>query len=186
MYATRMLEAPSHEVHITQDDGDGDGDGDGESSDAAAANAADETLFNRVRDFFYSEDITTMLETYATQNARRVALGEEEHRLEYSEMHREFLSLFEDAITNFIEKECNSSIHDFYAEVQMLQSKAGNAKGKSGSSDVFIDTLNLTADYEIFIEMMQETHRDILEEEESSQREKEGKCEESELREHHK
>jgi|TARA_B110000208_G_C11532612_1_gene344846 hypothetical protein len=71
--------------------------------------------------FFEDDDFANLFENFALENAHIIDAKDEEnaYRLEYTELHKKFLELFEGTLSTFIEKH-DSTIEDFYEEVRQV------------------------------------------------------------------
>jgi hypothetical protein len=77
--------------------------------------------------------------------------GENEYKLEYTELHKKFLVLFETTLSKFIEGH-NATIEDFYEQV-----REGFNKDEEGEVANFAKIMMATSDFDIFMMLMRET-----------------------------
>jgi hypothetical protein len=69
---------------------------------------------SQVKEFFYeNDDFAEIFETWAEDNCSEFVVDEEEHKLQYTELHNEFRQMFEDQIEGFIES-LGHTVFDFY------------------------------------------------------------------------
>ena len=110
---------------------------------------------DKVIGFFSSPDLQGLLENFLSEKAGAfddaVRTGEEkegelEHKLEYKEIHEQYLKLFEGHLEGFLEKE-GVSTEAFYKECADLQETGA---GKSW----FVDMLLSAMDYKYFFGLM--------------------------------
>ena len=91
-----------------EDGAEDKGGGGGGAPDGAALVAA-------VQSFFYeNDDFAEIFERFANENCDVIDLASEEMKLEYTELHQEFVSIFEEQMEGFIESQ-GSSVIDFYS-----------------------------------------------------------------------
>merc|ERR1711924_385990 len=76
-----------------------------------------------------------------------------EHKLEYNEIHQEYLRLFESSIQGFIKKE-NSSISSFYSECRGILDGECTALFEEHENKWFVDALLAGISYQQFYGLM--------------------------------
>lgn len=94
-----------------------------------------------------------MFENFANDNAHMIDPndGENEYKLEYTELHKKFLVLFETTLSKFIEGH-NATIEDFYEQVRQ-----GFDTDEEGEVANFAKIMMATSDFDIFMMLMRET-----------------------------
>ena len=109
----RLLVFARHEVHMAHyseekngldlADEKSDGkEGDNDERDAAPVQA--------VKSFFYeNQDFADIFEVFANENAHHIDLESEEYQLVYTELHEEFVRIFEEQMEGFIESQGSSA-----------------------------------------------------------------------------
>jgi hypothetical protein len=105
----------------------------------------------QVKEFFYENDeFAESFEVWCDDNCDAIDLSLEstEFKLEYTELHKEFVSMFEDQIEGFIET-LGFSTYDFYESLKQGSEEEG----------IFGQIMCATADFDVFMIMMQEQKR---------------------------
>ena len=70
----------------------------------------DAALVQAVKSFFYeNEEFADIFEVFANENAHHIDLESEEHQLVYTELHQEFVRIFEEQMEGFIESQGSSA-----------------------------------------------------------------------------
>ena len=110
---------------------------------------AENDIIDQVLDYFYEDDdLATFFEEWCRAHAHLIDSKQTEHKLVYSSLHKDFLREFEDKLTEFIDSR-GSSIDQVY---NILRTCAVDSE-----HDVFVQVLNASCDYDVFIQMMRET-----------------------------
>ena len=110
---------------------------------------AEHKIVQDVLDYFYhGDELASFFEEWCRSHAHLIDPNKSEHKLEYSSLHKDFLREFDDKITEFIDSR-GSSIDYVY---NILRASAVDSE-----HDVFVQVLNASCDYDVFIQMMQET-----------------------------
>eukprot|EP00937_MAST-01D_sp_MAST-1D-sp2_P003848 g3848.t1 len=106
-------------------------------------------LVEKVKTFFYSnEDFAELFEVFAHDNCHHVNLAAEEHSLKYTELHAEFVAIFEEQIEGFIEAE-GSDVHEFYRLLRRAQEEDAES-----DESLLGQIMCATCDYDVFLFMM--------------------------------
>ena len=82
------------------------------------------SLISKVESYFFEDDdFANLFETFANDNAHIISPDDDENgfRLEYTDLHKKFLELFEGTLSKFIEG-LGATIEDFYEEVRQVRS----------------------------------------------------------------
>ena len=115
----------------------------------AAKKIVESTIVDRVQEYFYTdEDFSDFFEEWCRNNCDIIDPDVDECRLEYTSLYKEFLRVFEDKITDFIEAN-GSTVESFYDCLRCAE--------KNSNYDIFGQILNATIDFDVFLQMMRET-----------------------------
>ena len=82
------------------------------------------SLISKVESYFFEDDdFANLFENFANDNAHIISPDDDENgfRLEYTDLHKKFLELFEGTLSKFIEG-LGATIEDFYEEVRQVRS----------------------------------------------------------------
>ena len=80
------------------------------------------SLISKVESYFFEDDdFANLFENFANDNAHIISPDDDENgfRLEYTDLHKKFLELFEGTLSKFIEG-LGATIEDFYEEVRQV------------------------------------------------------------------
>ena len=111
----------------------------------------------QVKEFFYENDeFAETFEVWADDNCDAIDLmmDDDAFKLEYTSLHKEFVSMFEDQIEGFIES-LGFSTYDFYETLK----ESTDLEGDQSANSIFGQIMCATADFDVFMMMMQETKR---------------------------
>jgi len=108
--------------------------------------------------FFYENDaFAEQFETFVNEHAHIIDCKEIEttgvQKVEYTELYNKYQELFESSLAGFIEKE-GSTVLEFFEAL-----KASTEAEPDGEDAIFGQIVTATADYDIFMQMMQEAAR---------------------------
>ncbi|CAE7829740.1 unnamed protein product [Symbiodinium sp. KB8] len=106
---------------------------------------------------FEDEEFEGTFKTWAEANCHVVdlTLPPEEHRLEYTDLHRQFTELFNRKLDEHIEEE-GVSVEDVYAHLAEIMEKSPL------SEDAFLVRIMLSiTDFQSFVEMMREVAEEV-------------------------
>ena len=107
------------------------------------------TIVDKVQEFFYTDDdFSEFFEQWCRDNCAIIDPDEEECKLEYTSLYKDFLRVFEDKITEFIETN-GSTVEEFYDCMRGAE--------KNSNYDIFGQIMNATIDFDVFMQMMRET-----------------------------
>uniref|UniRef100_A0A7S1U8T2 Cilia- and flagella-associated protein 36 n=1 Tax=Phaeomonas parva TaxID=124430 RepID=A0A7S1U8T2_9STRA len=131
-----------------------------------------ETLLEKAVAFYMGRDLKEPLDRFAKDHARAfydvADLDPDseavEHRLEWSELHREYLALFEHHLADFL-AENNASEKEFYDECQWARQDMMEPLFSEHRHHWFVDWLLATLEYNHFFKKMQRVAKKQLEEE---------------------
>ena len=116
--------------------------------------ASDSELINSVKSFFYeNDDFAEIFEVFAEENCDTIDLDEAENKLEYTELHEEFVALFEKQLEGFIEQQ-GRTVMEFFRILKESQEKDCDS-----DESIFGQIMLATCDFDVFMVMMQETKR---------------------------
>jgi hypothetical protein len=116
--------------------------------------ASDSELINSVKSFFYeNDDFAEIFEVFAEENCDTIDLDEAENKLEYTELHEEFVALFEKQLEGFIEQQ-GRTVMEFFRILKESQEKDFDS-----DESIFGQIMLATCDFDVFMVMMQETKR---------------------------
>jgi hypothetical protein len=133
---------------VVEDGAEDKGDDGGGGAPGGAA------LVSAVQSFFYeNDDFAEIFERFANENCDVIDLASEEMKLEYTELHQEFVSIFEEQMEGFIESQ-GSSVIDFYTVLR----EAADRDPDSNES-LLGQIMYATCDFDVFMLMMRETKR---------------------------
>ncbi|GMI40482.1 hypothetical protein TeGR_g12312 [Tetraparma gracilis] len=105
--------------------------------------------------FFYeNEEFAKKFEVFVNDNAHIIDVTEIQEtgvmKVEYTELYNRYQELFENSLSEFIESK-GSTILEFYEALQ-----ASSEKEPDGEDAIFGQIVTATADFDIFMQMMQE------------------------------
>lgn len=103
----------------------------------------------------YKEELASWMDTHAGEFDEYVGLelDECEHKLNLSNLHAEFLSIFERQITKFVRRE-GYGAEDFFAECKAAMDDFGCALFEEHEDKWFVTTLLSATDYNEWFKMM--------------------------------
>lgn len=111
---------------------------------------SDEDLIKRIQDYFFNDDLASKFESFVDSNCKVIDLHSEEYRLEYTEKHNEYKSLFEHELTSYINA-LGYSVQDFYKSLSSKMSEDSNS-----SEAIFGMILQSVTEFDVFMVMMRE------------------------------
>ena len=108
-----------------------------------------ETIVDKVQAFFYTDDdFADFFEQWCKDHCEIIDPDSEECKLEYTDLYQDFLRVFEEKLTDFIEMN-GSSVEKFYECLRTAE--------KNSNYDIFCQIMNATIDFDVFVQMMKET-----------------------------
>eukprot|EP00753_Platysulcus_tardus_P010504 PLAT2773.1.p3 GENE.PLAT2773.1~~PLAT2773.1.p3 ORF type:complete len:121 (+),score=54.20 PLAT2773.1:89-451(+) len=111
----------------------------------------EDDIVTEVSRFFYeSEEFMDTFVQFAQKRQDEIDAESEEYRLVYTDMYKDFLKLFEETLTGFIEDK-GSTVEEFY---DCLRTAGLEDPGSERAS--FAQILNATIDFDIFMQFMKE------------------------------
>lgn len=135
-------------------------------------------LVSKVEEYFFSENLTSLLEDFAQANAKsfEASLAEGEYVLclflanrnctcsqicvhsrralhSYVGLHEQFKALIEQELVDFIEQELKSTPASFFAAIKRQLEEGVSTSDAS----LFMEIFSATTDFDVFIQMMRET-----------------------------
>ena len=100
-----------------------------------------------------NDDFAEIFERFANENADVIDLEAEELKLEYTELHQEFVAIFEEQIEGFIEAQ-GATVPQFYAILREAADRDPNS-----NESLLGQIMYATCDFDVFMMMMRETKR---------------------------
>eukprot|EP01012_Entosiphon_sulcatum_P016399 TRINITY_DN21319_c0_g1_i1.p3 TRINITY_DN21319_c0_g1~~TRINITY_DN21319_c0_g1_i1.p3 ORF type:complete len:116 (-),score=32.77 TRINITY_DN21319_c0_g1_i1:107-454(-) len=97
--------------------------------------------------FFENDEFANKIEKFAQEKCEVFSLDSAEHKLEYTELYKQFKAIFESELEAFV-KSKGVEPAEFY--------KVCAEENKKEDGNHFFQWLIATSDYEVFVQMMRE------------------------------
>ena len=111
---------------------------------------ANPELMDKLRHWIFEDDIFTSLIDWAKVRLKDIDLTNDEHKLEYTQLHQEYEVFFESKLEKFIIN-AGTTPEDLYNEL-----KKQIAAEPEGDAAHMVEFLTASADYDVFLSMMKD------------------------------
>ena len=112
---------------------------------------SEETIIDKVAEYFFDDDFGNTFEKFAEDNCSVFGEGEE-NKLEYKPIYDQFLALFEAKVEAFLAKE-GVTAEQFYEAC-----KKAKEDGDDDQAQI-VDLLMATTDFDVFLQIMNDKAR---------------------------
>ncbi len=111
---------------------------------------ANEELMDKLRHWIFEDDIFNSLIAWATQRIQGIDITNDEHKLEYTELHKEYETFFESKLEKFV-LNAGTTPEDLLSELEKQI-----AAEPQGDAAQMVEFLTASADYDVFLSMMKD------------------------------
>eukprot|EP00658_Telonema_sp_P-2_P019783 TRINITY_DN17788_c0_g1_i4.p1 TRINITY_DN17788_c0_g1~~TRINITY_DN17788_c0_g1_i4.p1 ORF type:complete len:120 (-),score=27.38 TRINITY_DN17788_c0_g1_i4:258-617(-) len=106
-------------------------------------------LIAQVETWFWEDpEFSASFEKWADDHCGEIDNDSEECKLVYTSLHKEFSSLYEHKLTEYLEESCSSSVQEFYEKLQRAP--------RDGKEGQFVEMMLMMVDFDAFMAMMRD------------------------------